>query len=429
MPTSTKRDTHCIWFSHLPASMATRLASLRPDEGITLVINRTETRWFRMRDGADGRKTKGIRVAPGISRDVWERIPLRSSFEMTFGDDNGPDEPEERKVTQVKGMEVVKQSKGVNGPTGVRPSPLDRKPCGSLGDEYEFADYSGALDSVQQRRAIKVARIEGSNETEVLRKPFTREGLLLEFLERLRSCTKNGRRLMFGQDHQYSIPYGLAQQIGLDLDWRKGLKMLAKGTYASDAPPLDHPKTFARLFNEWLVSHGMLPYFYSATKAGIYGIPDRDPREKGDPTVYRLCERYPSLFGTGNPKPFNRVGDNGSVGGQTLVGLIKILELIEVCDQEGIPVKCWPFDGMDITSPDYDGYHVLIEPYPSAAAIRSQCRSDAGDAIAATQMIWEADRKGTLTRLLDLSALSSRELEIVRFEGWIAGHLPLFITR
>ena len=78
---------------------------------------------------------------------------------------------------------------------------------------------------------------------------------------------------------------------------------------------------------------------------------DRDPREKGDPTVYRLCERYPSLFGTGNPKPFNRVGDNGSVGGQTLVGLIKILELIEVCDQEGIPVKCWPFDGMDIAFP------------------------------------------------------------------------------
>ena len=279
MPTSTKRDTHCIWFSHLPASMATRLASLRPDEGITLVINQTETRWFRIRDGADGRKTKGIRVAPGISRDVWERIPLRSSFEMTFGDDNGPDEPEERKVTQVKGMEVVKQSKGVNGPTGVRPSPLDRKPCGSLGDEYESRITPGHLTAFSSEEPSGT-RIEGSNETEVLRKPFTREGLLLEFLERLRSCPKNGRRLMFGQDHQYSIPYGLAQQIGLDLDWRKGLKMLAKGTYASDAPPLDHPKTFARLFNEWLVSHGMLPYFYSATKAGIYGIPGSRSKRK-----------------------------------------------------------------------------------------------------------------------------------------------------
>ena len=126
----------------------------------------------------------------------------------------------------------------------------------------------------------------------------------------------NGKRMILGQDHQYSIPYGLARQIGLDLDWRKGLKMLATGTYAPDAPALDHPKIFTKLFNQWLMSHSMLPYFYSATKSFLYGIPDRDPRQKGDPAVYRLCERYPGIFGTGNPKPFNRVGDNGSVGGR-----------------------------------------------------------------------------------------------------------------
>jgi len=239
----------------------------------------------------------------------------------------------------------------------------------------------------------------------------------------------NGKRMILGQDHQYSIPYGLAQEIGLDLDWRKGLKMLVKGTYAPDAPPLDHPKVFAKLFNELLTSRGMPPYFYSATKSAQYGIPDRDPREKGDPTVYRLCERYPSIFGSGNPKPFNRVGDNGSVGGQTLVGLIKIMELIEICDAEVIPLKCWPFDGLDITSSDYEGCHVLIEPYPSAAGLRSRPRSDAEDAMAATRMISEADRNGTLIRLLDLTPLSGRDREIVRFEGWIVGHLPLFIRK
>ena len=170
-------------------------------------------------------------------------------------------------------------------------------------DHYEFADYSGASDSDQQRRVIKVGGSEGSSEPELLNISVTRRGLLLRFVETLRAATRKGKRMILGQDHQYSIPYGLAQEIGLDLEWRKGLKMLIEGTYAPDAPWLEHPKNYARRFNDWLMSHGMRPYFYSATKAGLYGIPNRDPRGSGDPTMYRLTERYPSIFGTGNLSP------------------------------------------------------------------------------------------------------------------------------
>jgi hypothetical protein len=429
MPTLTKRDTHCIWFSHLPIFMSTILARLSPDEEITLIINGKETCWLRMRDGSDGRETKGIRIGPGMSKEIWEEIPLRSSFEVTFCDNRSPDDPDGSRNEKERYVVAIKNAKAVGVATPISPRILHRKSAETLFDDYEFADYSGAYDSVQQRRAIKVARAEGSNEPRILYTSFTRESLLLEFLERLRWATKNGRRLILGQDHQYSVPYALAQQIGLHLDWRMGLRMLVNGTYAPDAPTLDHPKTFAKLLNEWFVSHGMVPYFYSATKAVRYGIPDRDPRSKGDATLYRLCERYPSIFGTGSPKPFNRVGDNGSVGGQTVVGLLKILELIDICDIEGIPLKCWPFDGIDITSSEYENCHILIEPYPSAAGVRNQLRTDTEDAIAVTRMIWEADRKGTLARLLDLSPLSDPEKEVVRFEGWIAGHLPLFVMK
>ena len=108
---------------------------------------------------------------------------------------------------------------------------------------------------------------------------------------------------------------------------------------------------------------------------------------------------------------------------------MKLWELLDICDQEGIPLKCWPFDGIDITSLEYQGCHVLVEPYPSAAGSRNQPRSDAEDAMAAARMIFDADRSGTLTKLLDLTPLSVQEQKIVRFEGWIVGHLPLFIRR
>ncbi len=218
----------------------------------------------------------------------------------------------------------------------------------------------------------------------------------------------------------------LASEIGIgSLTWRDALKSLVTGAYAKNVPALDHPKFFARPFNDLLISNGRPPYFYSATKSREYGIPSRDPRS-GCQTKWRLCEQYPSIFRTGSPKPFNRVGDNGSVGGQTCVGLSKILELIEICDQKCIPLRCWPFDGTDITSADYEGHHVLIEPYPSAAGAYRKTRSDVDDAIAAALMISQSDLSGTLPKMLDLSSLSDDENRRIKFEGWIAGHLPLF---
>jgi hypothetical protein len=68
-------------------------------------------------------------------------------------------------------------------------------------------------------------------------------------------------RVCFGQDHQYSIPYALAQELSIDHhSWRDALQVLAEGSYGKNAPPLDHPATFAALFNMWLIERGQRAY-------------------------------------------------------------------------------------------------------------------------------------------------------------------------
>jgi len=148
--------------------MAARIDRLRQNEKIELIIKGTRTTWFRMRNGSDGRETKGIRVGPGRSKEIWEQIPLGATFEAILVDDSGPEGPERKSVAQVK---LIKRKGALAGAA--------RKGREPYFDLCEFADYSGASDSGQQRRAIKVARSEESREPELLNISVTRRGLLL----------------------------------------------------------------------------------------------------------------------------------------------------------------------------------------------------------------------------------------------------------
>ena len=57
-----------------------------------------------MRNGSDGRETKGIRVGPGTSKEIWEQIPLGGTFEATLVDDDGPQGQERKSVRPSKGF-------------------------------------------------------------------------------------------------------------------------------------------------------------------------------------------------------------------------------------------------------------------------------------------------------------------------------------
>lgn len=292
-----------------------------------------------------------------------------------------------------------------------------------LFDSYLAADYSGAEKNSAQRKSICVAVANGRTAPFVDDRRFTRGELVNEFFNQLERATETGRRVCLGQDHQYGIPFGLGKELGISsLPWREALNRLRDGSYGENAPKLSGARTFAPALNEWLVTRGQQAFFYSATKSKEYGIPNRNPRAN-DTDIFRLTERCRPSCNSGAPKAFNRVGDRGTVGGQTLVGLIAIHDLLARCHSAHIPIRCWPFDGLSITSPVYENAHVLVEPYPSAVRSKDVVQSDRDDALASVALVQGADLDGTLSDLLDVSALSPEDSAVVLFEGWILSHL------
>ena len=108
-------------------------------------------------------------------------------------------------------------------------------------DVYLFADYSGAASKSAQRRTIRLAIATRDAPPSVEYESFTREELSLVFVSRLRSATERGQRVLFGQDHQYGIPYALAKELGIETEtWRATLRSLDAGDYGDGAPALAH---------------------------------------------------------------------------------------------------------------------------------------------------------------------------------------------
>jgi len=404
-----KRDQACIWAKHCDPSLKAAITELLPGERINILINGSRTVWEKMKDGQDGRPTPGIKIIDGKS--AWQMISLGETCNINLPQNADPESESEVlsiKNTNTKKIELLPPIAGSDNP---------------LFHSYIFADYSGAADLKGQKKSIKLAYAEAGAECQLVKESLTRDSLVTKILDCLHKATEEGKRICFGFDHQFGVPFGLLKEIGIEgLSWYEMLDAIVDGR---GFPALQHPSIYARQFNEWCVSRGRASYFYSATKASLYGIPDSDPRRGEVETVTRLTERCDSLFGSGKPKPFNRVGDNGSVGGQTIMGLIKLRELLDICKTDGIPVKCWPFDGLDISSSSYVGSHVLLEPYPAAIRSPGVSYTDANDAIACVQFIQRFDQAGKLNDLLDLSSLSDAHKKIVLVEGWIVGFSPI----
>ena len=224
--------------------------------------------------------------------------------------------------------------------------------------EYLFADYSGAASECGQRKSIKVAYAAAHSPPFVDPGVFTRESLVDWMHRKLLSASERGVRVCLGQDHSYGFPLGLARELGIAAQsWRTAIASFLDGGYASDAPRFTGVPQFAAAINSWLRSRGFEDYFWSATKKQ-YGLPSRNPRVATVGAFSRVTDTRRSSFGRGSPMPFSRVGDNGSVGGQSLWGLTMLLRLMALCERDGILLRCWPFDGLAVSSKNYEKSHV-----------------------------------------------------------------------
>lgn len=64
-------EDHAIWFKHLPSrDLHQRLSALEPEAEVTMEVDGVTGKWKRMKRGADGRPTDGIRPV-GEMKTVW----------------------------------------------------------------------------------------------------------------------------------------------------------------------------------------------------------------------------------------------------------------------------------------------------------------------------------------------------------------------
>jgi superfamily I DNA/RNA helicase len=280
-------------------------------------------------------------------------------------------------------------------------------------DGYLMADYSGAFSEASQRKAIALCQIEASADAiPHVDGGFTRATLRARLIDLLAAASDAGQRLLVGLDHQFAWPSGLLELCGLsDLSWRGALGSLASGKYGG--PRLSHPRTFCNDFNAWCRSTGFSPPYYSPTE--LYGLP-RAPAGRGADHL-RSVEAQLQALGH-RPSPATLIGTNGAVAGQTITGMVELLELLEQARAKAIRLAVWPFDGFDLNDATYAGCHVIVEIYPTL--FRAGVTSDVGDALQSALAFKSADDRGELSSLLCLE-LDEAGAALVRREGWIAG--------
>lgn len=302
-------------------------------------------------------------------------------------------------------------------------------------DRYAFADYSGSRSKQEQRKHIVLAVMDsGGTDSIELTGGVTRSELRQSVLRLLRLAEREGKRLLFGFDHNYGFPEGFHEAVhGAEpSDWHAVLDGFAgtvrPGLMPGESLPdevLDswNPREWARTINERIgltLETGAGPFWGTLFERrpdpsmfGRFRLPDG--------TAYELKERRLAEERLRRLKPAYQLGGIGSVGQQSLFGMLHLRELLLTCRKEGIPVFVWPQDGVEVPSRG----HVLAEMYPTLClgelGLKGVPRSDAGDAQACVVWAERNDSAGDPEGFFRLDGLTAEELRRARLEGWPLG--------
>ncbi|RAU97162.1 hypothetical protein [Paenibacillus sp. YN15] len=329
-------------------------------------------------------------------------------------------------------------------------------------DWYAFADYSGAREASAQRKAIAWAVDRGEGKGISVAQGLTRHGLLHEAVGLLQEAESKGKRVLFGFDHNYGFPAGFYEALwGAEPDsWEQitgaycgsveqfageRTDRIARGNSRGRlAGENDHDRiagendrsrilrleqwslrAWAKAANEQ-IARGL------GVAAGPFWGSRFGPKPDGglfrgfalaDGRPFFLHDRRLVEMRYRRLKPGYQVGGIGSVGQQTLYGILYLRELLKLCREAGIAVHVWPQHGAQIPAA---GGHVAVEVYPTLSlaleGIRGP-RTDAGDAAACVSWLSRLDREGELAQLLALP-FGEEEWQRARLEGWVLGVKP-----
>jgi hypothetical protein len=249
-------------------------------------------------------------------------------------------------------------------------------------------DYSGAGTSETPLSGLR-AFVAGRDAAPVEARPtpsgrrhWSRRTLATWLIERLHEDVPT----LVGIDHGFSFPLAYFEKYGLSRDW-PGFLADFRAHWPTDTPGVS----------------------VECVRCGVVGA---GGRRMGDSRWRRPCEvraRAKSVFHFDVP---------GSVAKSTHAGLPWLLHIRQACAGRFV---CWPFDGFDVPP----GQSVLAEAYPSLWSSlfpRDGRTPDQHDAYCTAAWLARAVRTGSLGKYLH-PALSAKEQEAARSEGWILGVL------
>lgn len=294
-----------------------------------------------------------------------------------------------------------------------------------LFDAYIVVDWSASSEPKTGADSVWLCGLERDGTAlaeRLLANPPTRAAAMTVLADRLSDLVARGKRVLVGVDFALGYPSGFAGRVmPREATWLGVWKALA--TRLRDQPDNTNNRfeaaatlnadLFGRSFPFWGVPPGREVDGLTARRPAGYG-------SGGAPAEFRLCETRAA-----GSQPVWKLCYPGSVGGQTLLGIPRMLDLRRH-PWFGDVTRVWPFEtGLRAPSRSDAGQVVLAEVYPSLLPVHVPDGSvkDAQQVTGLARHFAELDRRDRLAELFpgDPTLSDQQRANVEREEGWILG--------
>jgi hypothetical protein len=256
--------------------------------------------------------------------------------------------------------------------------------------------------------------------------PPTRDAGMATLREVLADLRRRGERALIGFDFPLGFPRGAAAQLKLDpADW-SGLYAFLAHNVVDKPNNVNNRFAVAAKINR-LMTDEARPFWGCPTNDAQRWLTTTKPvgEFKDIPPALRYAEEATQGRGKAGAKSVWQTFGNGTVGGQALVGIPRVKQLL---DELGEKAKVWPFQTGWRTQAEADlaGLEVVMaEIYPALGDVKPE----PGEVVDRAQVralcehfarLDEADRLGAA--FAPQTAQTTEVLDAVeREEGWILG--------
>ena len=295
-----------------------------------------------------------------------------------------------------------------------------------LFDDYLVVDWSANSTPKTGKDSIWWCYLKGTQNSGFemqLQNPATRHAAMTQIRRLLRTYANSRRRVLVGFDFAYAYPKGFAAYFATksDIPWRAVWQYLST-VIQDDEKNRNNRFAVAALINQQIAG-AAAPFWGCPLSKETAFLSSKKPRGQQATLLpeFRLAEqgnRTHSVW---------KLFYNGSVGGQSLLGLPRLYQLISDASLKGIS-KVWPFDtGLrTLSEQDLLGCNILhAEIYPSLLPVRAAPGEvkDCAQVRQLAQYFAELDQRGELRgRFAGSSSLSSEQKTTVEIEeGWVLG--------